>query len=69
MNASELKTQGLLDAALEIAAERSNILREVKSLLLADKDAEAIVLMRRYLGIEKSNSTRLTLVRASRVRG
>ena len=54
MNASELKTQGLLDAALEIAAERSNILREVKSLLLADKDAEAIVLMRRYLGIEKS---------------
>lgn len=46
------KNQGLLDAALEIAAARANTLREIKELLLKNEDAKALRLMRQHLGIQ-----------------
>lgn len=49
--------QGIFDAALEIAARRAQVLREIKSLLEDDHDQEALKLMRDYLQVVKKAKT------------
>jgi len=47
-------TDGLLDAALEIAERRANTLRYVKELILLGDDESALQLVKEFLGIEKT---------------
>ncbi|MGI9068569.1 MAG: hypothetical protein ACR2HX_19475 [Pyrinomonadaceae bacterium] len=49
---SEAQSTGLLEAALEIAERRRSKLDEIKALILAGKEPEAMKLMKTFLGIE-----------------
>lgn len=53
MSAELQKTQGILDAALEISARRAETLREIKSLILAGDELKAMKLLKQYLGIQE----------------
>lgn len=44
-------TDGMIEAALEIASERADALREIKTLLLQGEDDRALSLMRKFLGV------------------
>jgi len=44
-------SDGLLNAALEIANKRANALQEIKTLLLRGEDDRALGLMRKFVGI------------------
>jgi hypothetical protein len=49
--------QGIFDAALEIAARRAKVLREVKSLLEDDRDSEALKMMKEFLEVKRKPKT------------
>lgn len=44
--------QGLMEVALEIETRRAQTRREIRDLLLAGKDSEALTLMRKHFGID-----------------
>jgi len=61
MSAELENNQGLLDAALEISARRSNTLREIRELFLSGRDREATQLTKKFLGCEGKDSSSVTV--------
>lgn len=47
---------GVIDATIEISRRRADTLREIKKLLVAKRDLEALGLMRKYLEVEVSKA-------------
>lgn len=50
-NLNDAQMNGLVAAAMEIAARRDKTERKIRDLLLANEDEEALKLMRKYFGI------------------
>lgn len=50
-NLNDTQMDGLVTAAMEIAARRDKTEREIRDLLLANEDEKALKLMRKYFGI------------------
>lgn len=66
MSLEEHVNQGTFDAALEISARRAQTLHVIRELLVANKDSEALRLMRKHLGVNEAKNSRPRLVKFPR---